>query len=55
MNVQGTLDQWRKWTGEPFDRDGEVLVTGALATVVCSLSSGWAVYAEPNVWVEYRL
>jgi hypothetical protein len=54
MTVSGSLDQWRKWTGLPFDADGPVLVPGALTPVSCSLVHDQAVYVEPNVWVRHR-
>jgi GNAT superfamily N-acetyltransferase len=49
--VQAPLSQWRRWTGLPFDRDGEVLVPGALAPILVSTILDVAVYVEPNVWV----
>ncbi|MFI0975792.1 N-acetyltransferase [Streptomyces sp. NPDC021093] len=54
MTVSGSLAEWRRWTGLPFDRDGEVEVPGALAPVQCSLVHDRAVYVEPNVWVRHR-
>ncbi|MEU4444093.1 hypothetical protein AB0K14_32730 [Actinosynnema sp. NPDC050801] len=53
--VQATLARWREWTGLPFDRDGPVLVPGALAPVHVSTSQNVAVYVEPNVWVSHPL
>ncbi|NBM17902.1 N-acetyltransferase [Streptomyces sp. GC420] len=53
--VSGSLDQWRAWTGLPFDSDGPVTVPGALVPVHCSVTHGHAVYTEPNVWVRHRL
>ncbi|GFH64062.1 hypothetical protein Sgou_30120 [Streptomyces gougerotii] len=55
MTVSGTLEQWRDWTGLPFDTEGPVEVPGALVPVHCSLTHGHAVYVEPNVWVRHRL
>ncbi len=55
MTVSGTLEQWREWTGLPFDTEGPVEVPGALVPVHCSVTHGYAVYAEPNVWVRHRL
>jgi hypothetical protein len=55
MTVSGTLAQWREWTGLPFDRDGEVVVDGALAPVHVDLANDHAVYVEPNLWVHHRL
>lgn len=53
MVVPGTLEEWRAWTGLPFDTTGPVLVPGALAPVHCDVEHGVAVYVEPNVWVVH--
>ncbi|GAB3829435.1 N-acetyltransferase [Kribbella italica] len=53
--VSGTLEDWRTWTGLPFDQTGPVEVPGALTTVHCDLASNYAVYVEPNVWVRHTL
>ncbi|MEV4545744.1 N-acetyltransferase [Micromonospora echinaurantiaca] len=55
MVISGTLDDWRGWTGLPFDADGPVHVPGALVPVHCDLTHDHAVYVEPNVWVRHRL
>ncbi|MFE3722477.1 N-acetyltransferase [Streptomyces cyaneofuscatus] len=55
MTVSGTLEQWRGWTGLPFDTEGPVEVPGALVPVHCSPAHGYAVYTEPNVWVRHRV
>jgi GNAT superfamily N-acetyltransferase len=54
MVVPGTLEEWREWTGLPFDRTGPVEVPRALAPVHCDTEHGIAVYVEPNVWVRHR-
>nr|WP_246283811.1 N-acetyltransferase [Nocardioides perillae] len=54
MVIPGTLEEWRRWTGLPFDRTGPVHVPGALAPVHCDLEHGTATYVEPNVWVRHR-
>lgn len=53
MCIPGTLEEWRAWTGLPFDRGGPVHVPGALAPVHCDLEHGVATYVEPNVWVVH--
>lgn len=53
MVVVGTLDQWREWTGEPFDTSGPVPVPGALAPVQSDLDRNLGTYVEPNVWVRH--
>ncbi len=55
MTIAGSLEQWRSWTGLPFDVDGPVEVPEALSPVVCDTVGGHAVYVEPNVWVRHRL
>lgn len=54
MVIPGTLEEWREWTGLPFDRSGPVVVPAALAPVHCDLEHDVAVYVEPNVWVVHR-
>lgn len=53
MTIPGTLDQWRAWTGLPFDAPGPVEVPGALVPVHCEPDRGYAVYVEPNIWVRH--
>jgi hypothetical protein len=55
MTVPGSLDQWRAWTGLPFDVSGDVVVPGALTPVHVSVEHDHAVYVEPNVWMHHRL
>jgi GNAT superfamily N-acetyltransferase len=55
MVISGTLAQWRKWTGLPFDRSGPVEVPHALVPVHCDVDQDQAVYVEPNVWVHHRI
>ena len=55
MVIPGTPDQWRTWTGLPFDRSGEVLVPGALTPVHVDLTQDHVVYVEPNVWIHHQL
>ena len=54
MVIAGTLDEWRRWTGLPFDRSGPIEVPGALAPVLCDVVHGTAVHVEANVWVRHR-
>ncbi|MFE6592234.1 N-acetyltransferase [Streptomyces sp. NPDC057781] len=55
MTVSGSLDEWRRWTGLPFDTAGDVEVPGALVPVRCEPERGYAVYVEPNVWMRHPL
>lgn len=54
MVVPGTLEEWREWTGLPFDATGQVVVPKALVPVHCDVEHGVATYVEPNVWVVHR-
>jgi GNAT superfamily N-acetyltransferase len=54
MVISGSLDQWRTWTGLPFDESGEVTVPGALVPVHVDVAQNHAVYVEPNVWMVHR-
>lgn len=53
--IAGSLADWRRWTGLPFDRSGPVEVPGALVPVTCDVDRDMAVYVEPNVWVTHDL
>ncbi len=53
MVIPGTVEEWREWTGLPFDTTGAVEVPGALAPVMCDAEHGTATYVEPNVWVRH--
>jgi hypothetical protein len=55
MVIAGTLDEWREWTGLPFDTTGDVVVPKALVPVHCDVRHDHAVYVEPNVWVRHDL
>ena len=54
MVIPRTREEWRAWTGLPFDTTGPVVVPKALAPVHCDIDQGVAVYIEPNVWVVHR-
>ncbi|HWD83500.1 MAG TPA: N-acetyltransferase [Kribbella sp.] len=55
MVIAGTLDEWREWTGLPFDETGDVVVPKALVPVHVDVAHNHAVYVEPNVWVRHDL
>jgi GNAT superfamily N-acetyltransferase len=55
MVIPGTLQEWRSWTGLPFDKSGPVVVPDALVPVQCSVEHDYAVYVEPGVWVHHQL
>jgi GNAT superfamily N-acetyltransferase len=55
MTISGSLEEWREWTGLPFDVSGDVEVPFALNPVHCSVEHDHAVYVEPGVWVHHDL
>ncbi|AKJ12660.1 acetyltransferase-like protein [Streptomyces incarnatus] len=55
MTVGASLEEWRRWTGLPFDTATDVEVPGALVPVRCEPERGYAVYVEPNVWMRHPL
>lgn len=55
MTIVGTLEEWREWTGLPFDVGGPVIIEEALVPVLVDLEHNLALYVEPNVWVRHRL
>jgi hypothetical protein len=55
MTVGAALEEWRRWTGLPFDTTGDVEVPGALVPVRCEAERGYGVYVEPNVWMRHAL
>jgi GNAT superfamily N-acetyltransferase len=55
MTVTGSPEQWREWTGLPFDTTGAVVVPKALVPVDCCLERDCVSYVEPNVWVRHGL
>lgn len=55
MTITAALHTWRKWTGEPFTTTGLTTVPGGIAPVFVNVDLDYAVYIEPNVWVEHRL
>ncbi len=53
MNIEGTIDEWIKWTGKEFPGSGDYIVEGALNPVSINLEKNQGIYIEPNVWVVY--
>jgi GNAT superfamily N-acetyltransferase len=54
MVIAGTLAEWSRWTGLAFERDGDMIVPGALTPVHVSCEQDHAVYVEPNLWMHHR-
>ncbi len=54
MLIAGSLAEWREWTALPFAESGLTVVDGALNPVHVSVENDYAVYVEPNVWIDHR-
>lgn len=51
MRIEGSVAEWRDWTGLDFPDDGEYVVPGALVPV--RVAGGRGEYVEPNVWMRH--
>ena len=54
QHFEGTVEQWRAWTGLALETSGEHVVPGALAPLRVDLASGTAELLEPGAWVRHR-
>ena len=55
MLIEGTPDEWERWTGMKFPESGEFVVPGALVPVRIDRENGKGIYIEPNVWMVHTL
>lgn len=55
MRMEGTIAEWREWTGMPFPASGQYAVPFAAAPVAIDLDADLGVYLDPNVWVVHWL
>lgn len=55
MRIDGTVAEWRAWTGLPFPGSGRYVVDLAAAPVEIDLDADRGVYLDPNVWVVHDL
>jgi len=55
LKIEGTLEDWEKWTGMVFPESGAYIVKGALQPVQIDVESNLGVYDEPNVWMRHPL
>lgn len=55
MRMEGSVAEWRAWTGLPFPGGGQYVVPFAGAPVEIDLETDRGVYLDPNVWVVHRL
>jgi GNAT superfamily N-acetyltransferase len=55
LTVTGTVAEWSAWTGMAFPESGWYIVPGALTPVAIDHMRGLGRYAEPHLWMHYRL
>jgi len=55
MDIRGSVEDWKKWTGMDFPKSGNYTINGALKPVIIDLENDEGIYIEPNVWVEHQL
>jgi GNAT superfamily N-acetyltransferase len=55
MTVEGTIAEWREWTGLELPTSGPYLPEGAASPVDIDLGADRGVYHDPNVWVVHHL
>lgn len=55
MYVSGTIEEWEEWTGYDLKSSGQYLFESALTPIEVDIEKNFAYYAEPNVWMHYKL
>jgi GNAT superfamily N-acetyltransferase len=55
MQIVGTPDEWRAWTGQAFSTSGEHAFPGGLAPLQVDLAANHCLYVEPNVWMVHDI
>jgi hypothetical protein len=53
--VKGTIEDWRKWTGQEFPGSGQYVVPGGLVPTVISKETDTGIYFEPNIWTVHEI
>jgi GNAT superfamily N-acetyltransferase len=53
MRIEGTLANWREWTGLEFPVSGPYVVDGGVQPVEVDVAADRAVYLDANVWVVH--
>lgn len=55
MTVQGTVEDWERWTGLAFPESGSYVVEGALQPVEIDRDRDVGRYVDPNFWMKHRV
>jgi GNAT superfamily N-acetyltransferase len=51
--IEGTVEEWERWTEMRFPESGEYIVPGALVPVTIDCEANIGRYVEPNVWMKH--
>lgn len=55
MDIRGSVQDWKNWTGVDFPKTGSYKIEGALKLVEINLKNDEGIYIEPNVWVVHEI
>lgn len=55
MTIEGSVDEWERWTEMAFPESGTYVVRGGAAPVTIDRASNRGVYHDPNVWIVHAL
>ncbi|MBT3756288.1 MAG: GNAT family N-acetyltransferase [Candidatus Cloacimonetes bacterium] len=55
MDIRGTIQDWKDWTGLDFPKTGSYEIEGALKPINIDLEKDEGIYIEPNVWIAHQL
>ena len=55
MDIRGSVQDWKNWTGLDFPKSGNYNIDGALKPLEIDLKNDEGIYIEPNVWVVHEL
>ncbi|MEM1085303.1 MAG: GNAT family N-acetyltransferase [Verrucomicrobiota bacterium] len=53
--IEGSIEEWKRWTGRSFPCSGSYVIPGALCPVEIDLEKDRGRYVEPNVWIVHHL
>jgi hypothetical protein len=53
--VEGTIEEWQKWTGMIFPESGRYIIEGALEPIKIDIEVDVGVYHDPNVWMRHKV
>ncbi len=53
QRVEGSLEDWERWTGRTFPTSGEYTLEGALQPLRIDLEARTGAYEDPCVWMEH--